>query len=116
MRFFDDLCETVVRALGLSAFTPWVHQSGTQQPLAGILQEDVDLPPGPSFKLPNSQITCDYSAMKGYTFVERGPVGSWLEPPDRQHPRFDIFTDYESIAPQGVTRFVRIPSAYHNRI
>ena len=115
MRFFDNLCETVVRALGLSAFTPWGDQSGTQQPLGGNTQDGIELPRGPRFKLPNSQITCDYSAMKGYKFVggsQTGPVGSWLEPPDKKHPRFDIFTDYESIAPQGVTRFVGIPAAY----
>lgn len=124
MKFIERLCETVVRALGLSSFTQWGRHPRNQQPLGGNMQLDgilapqypsgdsqqPQLPRGPKFKLPNSEITCDYSAMKGYKFVggsQSGPVGSWLEPPNKNLPAFNIYTDYESIAPQGVTRHVR---------
>lgn len=124
MKFIQRLCETVVRALGLSSFTQWGKQSGNQQFLGGNMQldgiltshhpsgdsQETQLPRGPQFRLPNSKITCDYSAMKGYNFVggsQSGPVGSWLEPPNKKLPAFNIYTDYEAIAPQGITRYVR---------
>ncbi|KAL9045098.1 MAG: hypothetical protein Q9214_001818, partial [Letrouitia sp. 1 TL-2023] len=125
MKFIERFCETIVRALGLSSFTKWGKYSGNQQPLGGKMQvdgiltpqypsgdsEEPQLPQGPKFKLPNSGITCDYSAMKGYKFVggsQKGPVGSWLEPPNKKLPAFNIYTDYEAIAPEGVTRHITI--------
>ena len=113
MRFLEALCETLVRALGLSTFTGWESSLTNQQPLVGDVQHDVELPKGPKFQLPNAKITCDYSAMKGYKFVggsQTGPVGSWLEPPDDKDPVYNIFTNYEDATsqgtPQGITRVV----------
>ena len=111
MRFLDTLCETVVRALGLSALTQWRDPHGSQQPLGGpTLEPDTTLlPNGPRFQLPNSKIICDYSAMKGYRFVglnQSNTVGSWLEPPNSSLPAYNIHTDYEKMTPQGITRHV----------
>lgn len=111
MRFLEALCETVVRALGLSAMTKWGKSSTDQQPLGGYVEVDAGLPPGPKFSLPNSKITCDYSAMRGYKYAggsQTGPVGSWLVPPDDKHPAYNIFTDYENEAPQGIIRHVSL--------
>ena len=107
MRFLERFCETIVQALGLSSLTRWGNHGISQQPLFEDVKIDAGLPRGPKFKLPNSQITCDYSAMKGYKFVggsQTGPVGSWLEPPDDKHRAYNIYTDYEKHTPQGTTR------------
>ena len=110
MHFFDNLCKAFVHALGLTSLTKWGKEYGTQHPLQ-VEDEALDpipLPKGPRFKLPSSNIVCDYSAMKGYTWVggsQTGPVGSWLEPPlGSKLPRYDIHTDYESIWPNGTIR------------
>jgi hypothetical protein len=33
MKFFEGLCETLTRVLGLSALSPWTHDTNSQQPV-----------------------------------------------------------------------------------
>ena len=111
MKFFDNLCRAIVQTLGLTALTRWRDDGNNQWPLGDVGDVDAHLPDGPKFTLPNSQIECDYSAMKGYKWVggsQTGPVGSWLEPPDKEHIPYNIFTDYENVMPTGTFRYYHL--------
>ena len=129
MKFIDHLCDTLLRALGLAAFSPWDNGSSMQQPMAGypahsalktmspspkdsssIIETGASveqLGNGPIFSPPNSSpgFTCDYSAMKGWRHTASSRSrNQWLENPNGGI--YNIFTDYESSSPEGITRKV----------
>ena len=107
MKFFDRICETLTRALGLTALSPWANDGGFQRPLqTPVIQEALfptsngpplaaetlqsthpwrpkpKLPPGLVFSPPNSSpgFTCNYSAMRGWKHTAAsGNRISWLE-------------------------------------
>ena len=150
MRFFDNLCDTLLRALGLAALSPWDNGSSMQQPMAGnpahstlkAISPSTKLPSpivktgapveqlrkGPIFSPPNSSpdFACDYSAMKGWRHTASSASrNQWLEHPvTSEEPTagvYDIFTDYESSWPEGITRKVYDPSSlrsfhYHGHV
>ena len=107
MKLFESICETVTRALGLSAFSTWSHEGLSQHalPTPGIQgaalptrngpplavetvsntepgKSRVKLPKGPVFSPPNSSpgFKCDYSAMEGWRHTAAaGSRTNWLE-------------------------------------
>ena len=140
MRLFEDLCETLTRALGLATLSPWGEQKMPQRPLMGtqapsgssphaIVAETAapvvdmappaatSLPKGPRFQPPNASpgFACDYSAMKGWRHTaSAGSRTSWLEKPisadDPTGGIYDILTDYDEYWPTGVVRKVCLSS------
>lgn len=132
MRLFEDFCEALTRALGLSAISSWGEQTSHQRPLVsgephtsahrhGIAAETPaepvsanGLPKGPRFQPPNASpgFVCDYSAMKGWRHTaSAGSRTSWLEKPisagDPTGGIYDILTDYDEYWPTGIVRKVR---------
>ena len=108
MRFFENLCEALTRALGLSALSPWSQQTEDQRPfVVDKIQSNANddfavvetsapsiliaesatatgLPDGPRFKPPNAgdNFYCDYTKMKGWRHTANsGSRTSWLEKP-----------------------------------
>ena len=107
MKLFESICETITRALGLSAFSIWSHEDLSQgalptpatqgvafptsngPPLAvetipsvGPGKSEAKLPKGPVFSPPNSSpgFKCDYSAMEGWRHTAAaGSRTNWLE-------------------------------------
>lgn len=137
MRFLEDICDTLTRALGLAALSPWGSQAPDQKPLvpdkihsnandympvpktvALVEQPSTsDLPKGPRFKPPNAgdNFFCDYSSMKGWQHTaSSGSRTSWLEKPisadDPTGGIYDILTDYDEYWPTGAVRKVKARS------
>ncbi|KAL9126844.1 MAG: hypothetical protein Q9217_004171 [Psora testacea] len=134
MKFFDALCETVTRALGLASLSPWKNEPGLQHPLgpsetlealfpihtappraletiSRAKASKSQLEPGPIFSPPNSSpnFACDYSAMRGWKHTAGvGARNQWLEKPiSEEDPTggiYNVFTNYDLYAPVGITR------------
>ena len=120
MKLFERICETLTRALGLSALVlPWNDGTTSQQPMSEALgqpvtmddikiplsvkgaspnrfqHDDPDLPEGPVFKPPNSSenFTCDYRKMRGWKHTaDAGARTQWLETTNSpQYPNGGVF-------------------------
>jgi hypothetical protein len=114
MKFLQQLSAAASHLLRLalvSIFGEDGIEDGISHGVTQIPLFDSSLPRGPIFKPPGgrpngdgSDFVCDYSNMTGWVFCSTPEDRScWLS--DGKGNVFDINTDYESIRPNGTTRY-----------
>jgi hypothetical protein len=110
MKLFERIWTTVTYALNIATFSPFDGKGVQQVPLVGYTPAVVGGPRGPIFKPPGGRpagdgadLVCDYSSMTGWRHCSKPEDrGCWLI--NDKGGRFDINTDYESVAPRGILR------------
>lgn len=116
MRLAERFWSAVTYALEFSTINPFAQNGIDQKPLFGNVDVEVSRgrhgrfkPPGGRLKGPGSDFICDYSIMGADWTSCTSPTdrGCWLEN-KKTGEKFDIYTNYETTAPNGTLRQYQI--------
>jgi hypothetical protein len=107
---FERVWKVVTYVVSALTLSPTTYDGVQQQPLFGQLPPSGDPGRGPIFKPPGRHLVgeghkfeCNYTNMPGWRSCSTPEDRScWLT--DDKGGRFDIYTDYENLAPKGVLR------------
>ena len=118
MKIVERFWAVATSILNILTLSPFRHQAGNQIQQIPLFHEDLQNDRGPIFKPPgrlrgdDSNFTCDYTAMKGWTDCSTPEDRTcWLQ--SRIKPlKFGILTNYEIEAPIGITRRYTLNVSY----
>jgi hypothetical protein len=110
MKLFDSFCAALVHLLSVLTFSNHNEDGIGQIPLLADESTSIKAANGPVFRPPGrtpggvgDKFTCDYSRMSGWRECSTPEDRTcWLK--NDKGEKFDIYTDYEKVKPEGILR------------